>query len=260
MDGFAITVAGMNGVKQLLREIGYALRLLAITIMLTIALPGSAQVSIDTVEVDQPIILADAKFKFDMPDELQSELPQDTARITPNPKSKRNGWLDLGFLGPVFQILFYGIMAAAVLYILYLILSAIIMARRNHAPRQDDEDKPEVPSYQPDVETARVILHDADKLAAQGKFGEAVHAILFRSIQDIEDKRPHHVKRSLTSREIAGLSVLSPTARAGFSTIGNLVERSFFGGRTLGADDYEISKSAYKEFAFEKITRRKLRR
>ncbi len=272
MDGFAITVAGMNGGKQFLRKAGCALRSLAVTTMLAFALPASSQVPIDTIDIDTPVLLeptatpdpsgelTDNLFTFDMPAELQSELPQDKARITPKPKPKGNGWLDLGFLGPVFQILFYTIMAAAVLYILYLIFSAMILARRNHTPVQSAEDMPQIPTYQPDAQTARIILHDADKLAAQGKFTEAVHAILFRSIQDIEDKRPHHVKHSLTSREIASLSVLSPKARAGFSTIGNLVERSFFGGRTLGADDYEVSKSAYKDFAFEKSSRRKLRR
>ncbi|MBL4852807.1 MAG: hypothetical protein JKY25_01040 [Robiginitomaculum sp.] len=236
------------------------LRLLAVMITLAIYLPGSAQVSTKTIKPDQSVHLADSGFTFDMPDELQSKLPQDKARTAPKPKPPRNSWLDLGFLGPVFQILFYGILAAAVLYILYLILSAIVVARRGYTPKDDEEDLPETPTYQPDEETARVLLDDADKLAAQGKFAEAVHAILFRSIQDIEDKRPHHVKRSLTSREIAGLSVLSPTARAGFSTIGALVERNFFGGRPLGAGDYEISKSAYKDFAFEKLTRRKVKR
>jgi len=241
----------MNGVKLFFR-------LLAIIIILAMYSSGSAQVFIGTIEVDQPILLADTDFKFDMPDELQSELPQDKARAKPKPP--RDSWLNLGFLGPIFQILFYGILAVAVLYILYLILSAIVLARRSYAPKDDEEELPETPTYRPDEETARVLLNDADKLAAQGKFAEAVHAILFRSIQDIEDKRPHHVKRSLTSREIASLSVLSPVARAGFSTIGSLVERSFFGGRPLGAGDYEISKSAYKDFAFEKITRRKTKR
>jgi len=242
----------MNGVKLFFR-------LLAIIILLAMHLPGSAQVSIETIEVDQPLLLTGTQFKFDMPDELQSDLPQDKARTVPKPKPPRDPWLNLGFLGPIFQILFYAILAAAGLYILYLILSAIVVARRNYVPKEKDEDLPDIPTYQPDEETARVLLNDADELAAQGKFAEAVHAILFRSIQDIEDKRPHHVKRSLTSREIAGLSVLSPTARTGFSIIGGLVERNFFGGRPLGAQDYAISKSAYKDFAFEKITRRKTR-
>ncbi len=242
----------MMGVKQFFP-------VLAVLIVLAFFLPASAQLSVKEVKLDRPIINTNIQFKFDMPDELQSDLPQDEARIAPKPKSPRTGWLNLAFLGPIIQFAFYILIGAAVSYILYLIISSIIIAKRNHAPIKQDKDVSDIPIYQPDKETARILLQDADELAAQGKFEQAVHAILFRSIQDIEDKRPHHVKRSLTSREIAGLDVLSTTARAGFSTIGRLVERSFFGGLPLGAEDYALSKSAYKDFAFEKLPRRKRR-
>jgi len=190
---------------------------------------------------------------WDMPNDLQTELPQDPARAAPKPPKKR--WFDLGFLAPLFKLLFWGFLAAVVLSILYVIISEIIRARKNFAPKQESEDMPEIPAYQPDAETARILLEDADKLAADGLFEQAVHMLLFRSIQDIEDKRPHHVKRSLTSREISKLSILTPKAREGFSAIGRLVENSFFGGGKLGAGDYELSKSAYKNFAYEKVAR-----
>ncbi len=194
------------------------------------------------------------EFTFEMPQGYQTELPQDKARQAPKPKKLRDPWFNLGFLGPIFQILFYGILGLAVVYILYLILSAVVIAKRSHVKADKAEDIPDIPVYQPDAETARILLDDADALAAQGKFAEAVHILLFRSIQDIEDKRPHHVKRSLTSREIAGLSILTPKARDVFSQIGKLVENSFFGGRPLGAEDYALSKAAYKAFAYENVT------
>jgi len=250
-------VSGMNCVK-------HVPGVLAIIIVLAICRPGLAQISNTppppTQEPEFSATFTAGQFKFEMPAELQSTLPQDKARTAPKAKPPREPWLNLGFLGPVFQLVFYAILAFAVLYILYLILSTIITARRNYSPKDDGEDLPEIPTYQPDKETARVLLDDADKLASQGKFAEAVHAILFRSIQDIEDKRPHHVKRSLTSREIGKLSILSPTARTGFARIGKLVESSFFGGQALGVQDYEISKAAYKDFAFEKLARNKVRR
>ena len=196
----------------------------------------------------------DTDFTFEMPPEYQTELPQDKAKLAPKPKPIKEPLFNLGFLGPVFQLIFYGLLAIAVAYILYLILNTIIATRRSMVKADKTEDIPDVPTYQPDAETARVLMDDADGLAAQGKFAEAVHILLFRSIQDIEDKRPHHVKRSLTSREIASLSILSPKARDVFSQIGKLVERSFFGGGALNMEDYELSKAAYKAFAFENVT------
>ncbi|MCF6274497.1 MAG: hypothetical protein L3J05_01880 [Robiginitomaculum sp.] len=216
--------------------------------------------TVETVEINVYNNELEPTFTFEIPPEYQTELPQDKAKLAPKPRKQRDPWFSLGFLGPLFQLIFYGILALAVIYILYLILSAVVIAKRSHVRADDAEDVPDTPVYQPDAETARVLIDDADGLAAQGKFAEAVHILLFRSIQDIEDKRPHHVKRSLTSREISRLSILSPKARNVFSQIGKLVENSFFGGRPLGAEDYELSKAAYKAFAFENVAATKTAR
>ena len=197
------------------------------------------------------------EFTFEMPEEFQTDLPQDKARVAPKPKPKKAPLFSLGFLGPIFQLIFYGLLAFAVAYIVYLIVNTIIATRRGYVKADKSEDVPDIPVYQPDAKTAKVLLDDADSLAAQGKFAEAVHILLYRSIQDIEKSRPHHVKRSLTSREIAGLSILTPKAKDVFSQIGKLVENSFFGGGTLGLADYEASKEAYKAFAYENVTHTK---
>lgn len=241
----------MFGVKQFLV-------LLVLAFGLAIAFPANAQVD-DDKQPDVSVSISEHKFTFEMPPEYQTDLPQDKARLAPKPKPKkqRDPWFSLGFLGPLFQLIFYGLLALAVAYILYLIFNAVVITKRSHVKADKAEDIPDIPAYQPDAETARVLIDDADGLAAQGKFAEAVHILLFRSIQDIEDKRPHHVKRSLTSREIAELSILSPKARDVFSQIGKLVENSFFGGRLLGAKDYELSKAAYKAFAFENVAQAK---
>lgn len=236
----------MFGVKQLLV-------LLIFAFGLAWSLPANAQ-QVENKAPDAIENIDDLEFSFEMPPEYQTELPQDKAKLAPKkPKERKDPWFSLGFLGPLFQLLFYGILALAVAYILYLILNAVVIAKRSHVKADKAEDIPDIPVYQPNAETARVLMDDADGLAAKGNYAEAVHILLFRSIQDIEDKRPHHVKRSLTSREIASLSILSPKARDVFSQIGRLVENSFFGGKPLGAEDYELSKAAYKAFAFENV-------
>lgn len=252
----------MFGVKRL-----FILAVFAVSF--TLALPTYAQEldapkfntqELDTQETDVTAIVLEPKFKFEIPPEYQTELPQDKAKLAPEPKPVKKPLFDLGFLGPIFQLIFYGLLTLAVVYILYLILNTIIATRRSTVKADKTAETPDIPAYQPDAETARVLIDDADSLAAQGKFAEAVHILLFRSIQDIEDKRPHHVKRSLTSREIASLSILSPKARNVFSQIGKLVEKSFFGGGLLSMEDYELSKAAYKAFAFENVAQSKTAR
>lgn len=249
MHIFTRTVRVMFGVKQFLV-------LLIFTFGLVGALPVSAQENDQDKSAE-----SSSEFSFEMPPEYQTELPQDKARLAPEPKPRKqqNGF-NLGFLAPIFQLIFYGLLALAVAYTLFLIINSVLIAKRSHVKNDSVEETPDIPVYQPDAETARVLMDDADALAAKGKFAEAVHILLFRSIQDIEDKRPHHVRRSLTSREIAGLSILTPKARDVFSQIGRLVENSFFGGRPLGAEDYEVSKAAYKAFAFENVAAAKAAR
>ena len=81
---------------------------------------------------------------------------------------------------------------------------------------------------------ARALLSDADRLAAEGRFGEAVHLLLFRSIEDI-DALTMPAKPALTSRDILDLRALPSAARAALSRLVTTVEWNFFGGRPVDA-------------------------
>ena len=91
---------------------------------------------------------------------------------------------------------------------------------------------------------------DADALAEQGRFGEAVHLILFRSIDDLAGRKPGSVRPALTSRDIAAMDAIPAPARSAFGHIADVVERSFFGGRPLGQVDFRDCRTAYERFAF----------
>ncbi|HEX9947274.1 MAG TPA: DUF4129 domain-containing protein, partial [Allosphingosinicella sp.] len=58
-------------------------------------------------------------------------------------------------------------------------------------------------TWSPEAAPARSWLREADALAAQGRYAEAVHHLLFRSIEDIGRRRPRLVRPALTSRELA---------------------------------------------------------
>ena len=109
----------------------------------------------------------------------------------------------------------------------------------------------EASDWTPEAATVRRLLEEADRLAAQGRFDEAVHLILFRSIEDIEQWRGNAVRPSFTSRDIARIDALPEAARGVFSRIVAMVERSFFGGRALDSGDWHHARDDYARFALK---------
>lgn len=162
------------------------------------------------------------------------------------------GWIlwlrdALGRMGPLLEIVFWVGLALIVAALLYLIVREILRLR---APRPKAEQAAPPPiEWRPDEATARNLLAEADALAAQGLFAEAAHLILMRSVEDIERRKPRAIKVSLTTREIARLDGIPEAARPSFARIGELVERSLFGGRAVDADDFSDCRRAYEAFA-----------
>jgi hypothetical protein len=96
---------------------------------------------------------------------------------------------------------------------------------------------------------ARSWLQEADALAGEGRFAEAIHHLLFRSVEDIARRRPALVRPALTSRELAAAQGIPGRARELFAGIARLVERSLFGGRPVAESDWLSARQAYSEFA-----------
>jgi len=103
--------------------------------------------------------------------------------------------------------------------------------------------------WTPEASPAKEWLAEADALAAQGRYAEAIHHLLFRSIEDISRKRPDIVRPALTSREIGSADAIPSAARDLFVGIVRLVERSLFGGRAVDQDDWTSARAAYADFA-----------
>ncbi|MEA3030195.1 MAG: hypothetical protein QOG13_1520 [Sphingomonadales bacterium] len=175
-------------------------------------------------------LLADGTIQFDLPG------------VEPPPEVP-----DLSGAIPVFQTIFWIAVAAIVLFILYLIakrLSGADWSRKAKA----EADAPA--SWRPEAGEARELLGDADALAGRGLYSEAARLLLFRSIEDIDAKRPDLVRPALTSRDIAALEQIPGRPRSAFLAIAMMVERSLFAERPLAADDWGRCRSAYEEFAF----------
>jgi len=110
------------------------------------------------------------------------------------------------------------------------------------------------PEWAPQREEALALLEDADRLAAQGLYGEAAHLLLKRSIGQIARARPDWLAPSSTAREIGTIAGLPGEARTAFGTIASLVERARYALRPLGADEWRAAREAYSRFAIAPLT------
>ena len=142
-------------------------------------------------------------------------------------KPKTPDWIEalgrlLKSISPYLLDLFWAILAVLALALAYYIGREILQRRGWWTPKPK-ETEPLWPEWRPAPEQARLLLADADRLAQEGRFREAAHLLLLRSIQDIDDQRPQLVRPALTTREIAGLKQVPASARACFSDIARTV-------------------------------------
>lgn len=182
----------------------------------------------------------------------QMELPQvepPTPREPPSWLADLLRWLET--LGPVWQGLFWILVIGLAALILFGIGRALYR-RFSDPPVSGDEDEHAPDYWRPEAKTAQGLLGEADALAKQGRYAEAAHLLLFRSIADIEERLPDFMRPALTSRDIANAPALPAPARSAFSSIARIVESGIFAARPVNEQGWSEARSAYEQFAFGK--------
>ena len=137
-----------------------------------------------------------------------------------------------------------------ILWLIWRLAEPVIARLRLRQPGGTSEEDP---AWAPARAEAEGLLADADALAAAGNFDAAAHLLLRRSVTQIAGARPDWLAPASTAREIAGLAGLPETARAAFAAITARVESSRYALRPLGADDWQVARAAYADFALQRL-------
>jgi hypothetical protein len=177
---------------------------------------------------------------------IQLDLPRHQPPVTPDWLRAIGQFLNDNL--PVLKVLFWILLAALALFILYALARRLTGAEWPWPRKRKSEGLQD--SWRPAEAPARQLLSEADLLAGQGRYSEAAHLLLYRSIEDIDSRRPDTVRPALTSRDIAALGVIPAGPRHAFQSIVKAVEKSLFGGQALGEEDWRHCRAAYESFAF----------
>lgn len=153
----------------------------------------------------------------------------------------------LGMSWPVLQWVLIAVGVALALY------AAWRLSEPWRERLRDPEPEAAEPGWSPDRNAALALLEDADRLAAEGRYDEAAHLLLQRSVHHIASARPDWVHKATTAREIAAIPALPGAARTAFAVIAGRVERSLFALRALDLGDWQAARAAYADFALERL-------
>ncbi|MBE7217648.1 MAG: DUF4129 domain-containing protein [Caulobacteraceae bacterium] len=189
-------------------------------------------------------LLADRRFQFDFPAYVRPPTP---------------GWLrwlerllrDFAHLtGPHAKLLAWSFwVVVALLALGLLVLTARALARRPTGALRPGTTALESGGWGPSRDRAQALLSEADRLAEEGRFGDAVRVLLFRTLDDLDRQKPGLLSPAQTSREIAALPLLPEPARQALSAIARAVERFTFAARPVDAETFAACRADYTRWA-----------
>ena len=125
--------------------------------------------------------------------------------------------------------------------VLALVVRWLARRRRDDAAAEAAGGAAAAPASAP----APAELDEVDRLAAAGRHGEAVHALLLLAIARLSRRLPRPPAASRTSRELARQLPLDAGARDAFAALVALVERTLFGGVAAGAAEFQAGREWY---------------
>jgi hypothetical protein len=190
--------------------------------------------------------ILDEDYQTMLPDEDQPIAAGQPPRPPPPPIERESSGSVGGAGSAVAQALMWVMIGVAIL------LLALFLASELRGWQADEASGDAATAVAPGEDHAAVIerpLGDADTLARSGKYGEAIHVLLLRTLEELVRRLDRPLPRSLTSREILTQVTLGLEARDALAHLVTAVEVSHFGGSEPGEGDYKLCVDRFQRFA-----------
>lgn len=187
--------------------------------------------------------LRDARYQRQLPPRSGLEDLQRAPRRAPDlGRMPRIRLPFLGLAASVAQLAFVAILAAALISLVLWI--GLEVARRKARPGRAEAGPEEGPESR--AAGTATTADEAARLAGEGRYGEAIHALLLATIGQLATRSRRTLQPHLTSREVARALPLGPESQAAFRELVAAVERWLFGGSPVAAEEYEGCRERYR--------------
>jgi hypothetical protein len=187
--------------------------------------------------------MRDARYQRQLPARSSSD---DLQRAPSRPPALgRMPRLSLPLLGlgvTLAQVAFVVLLGAALISLAIWLASEV--ARRKARTRRAEIGVGDLAASPGDGSTP--TADEAARLAGEGRYGEAVHALLLAAIGQLATRARRALQPHLTSRELVRALPLGPDSQAAFRDLVAAVERSLFGGSAVEEEEYESCRERYQ--------------
>jgi len=176
-------------------------------------------------------IYKNGDYQQELPADYELETAPDLIDIEPS---------DFVLPASAMLLAFYAVLAAFGIFMIVILFMLLSGARFPAFNRNVDEDeiertidgKPERPA------TTQGWLAAADDLATQGRYGEAIHALLLAVLTRLRERAAMAWRSSTTAREIVSQSNLTNDQESLLGLLVRSSELTHFGGRDAGHDEF----------------------
>ena len=139
---------------------------------------------------------------------------------------------------------------------LALLILAFVRAWRRTPKDVVHKQRPQAPPPQAPAAALARPLTEAERLAAEGRFADAIHVLLLETLAALRGHTGGGVPESLTSREVLREVSMPDAAREAMGGLVAAVERSLFGNRPVDQIEYQRCTESFSAFrhAYESAT------
>jgi hypothetical protein len=143
------------------------------------------------------------------------------------------------------------VVAAIILFFLFNLARELLESRLGikRSPKAAPAEPAKVQAVPPaQREAEHRTLAEADALAAEGRFSEAIHLLLLVAMERLRRELGPRVAPAMTGREVLRLSAIPGEAAAPLTRMVSLSEINHFGGRSAKEPDYRNCRDDFLRF------------